>query len=407
MSAKPRLTVGMLVYNGASTLKRALDSLLAQTMEDLQVIIVDNASTDSSGEIAADYAARDPRVSHIRNDKNRGASFSLYKALFMADTDYFAIMHCDLVWAPSYAEKCIKVLVDEPETGLVYSQCQFIDAQGQPTQLYQDMVDFAEPDPMQRYFNVILGLGWCTCWHGLWRTAGFQDLFIHHGSSNSGNAADDNFKLALYSLTNKIRQIKEPLFFRQKAAYQEQEEIADRYARLYGQAGYFTYLFPFLHFIKDHVWILANTYKGWHVHYDVPPLKIDQAIRDITRHLKAKYQPMLEFEIQAAVDSIANGDIKRCWGDNDENGPKPAIGEYPFLDFALLIRLNEDLDYACSLLPDFARLNYARALVKLWLHRPLEAAAALEAELKANPTHLLSLELKTKLKNNNISADLD
>src|SRR2546422_6850224 len=72
-SRRPRVSVGMPVYNGERYLAEAVDSLLAQTYEDFEVIICDNASTDRTGEIARSYAARDTRVRYARNEKNLGA----------------------------------------------------------------------------------------------------------------------------------------------------------------------------------------------------------------------------------------------------------------------------------------------------------------------------------------------
>ena len=58
----PKVTIGMPVYNGARHLARALDSLLAQTFTDFELVIADNASTDRTGDICKDYAARDARI---------------------------------------------------------------------------------------------------------------------------------------------------------------------------------------------------------------------------------------------------------------------------------------------------------------------------------------------------------
>jgi glycosyltransferase involved in cell wall biosynthesis len=58
----PRVSIGLPAYNGEWYLAPALDSLLAQDFDDFELLISDNASTDGTGDISRDYAARDPRI---------------------------------------------------------------------------------------------------------------------------------------------------------------------------------------------------------------------------------------------------------------------------------------------------------------------------------------------------------
>ena len=65
------LTVGLPVYNGARTLRETLDALLAQTYPSFEVLVSDNASTDSTPQILAEYVERDERVKVLRQPENR------------------------------------------------------------------------------------------------------------------------------------------------------------------------------------------------------------------------------------------------------------------------------------------------------------------------------------------------
>src|SRR2546422_787475 len=69
--ATPRVSMAVPVYNGERYLGEALDSLLAQTYHDFELIICDNASTDGTGEIARSYASMDERVRYVRNERDR------------------------------------------------------------------------------------------------------------------------------------------------------------------------------------------------------------------------------------------------------------------------------------------------------------------------------------------------
>ena len=72
-STTPRVFIGLPVYNGARFLAAALDSLLAQSYRDFTLLISDNASTDETPQICAEFVARDPRVRYVRQPTNIGA----------------------------------------------------------------------------------------------------------------------------------------------------------------------------------------------------------------------------------------------------------------------------------------------------------------------------------------------
>ena len=68
----PLVSVGVPVFNGEKYLAEAIESILAQTVTDLELIICDNASTDATEEISRRFAESDERVQYFRNPKNRG-----------------------------------------------------------------------------------------------------------------------------------------------------------------------------------------------------------------------------------------------------------------------------------------------------------------------------------------------
>ena len=69
----PRLSIGMPVYNAERYLAEALDGFLAQTFQDFEINVSDNASSDRTAEICRSFAERDPRIRYFRNGKNLGA----------------------------------------------------------------------------------------------------------------------------------------------------------------------------------------------------------------------------------------------------------------------------------------------------------------------------------------------
>jgi len=69
---RPRVSIGLPVYNGERFLAGAIESILAQTFGDFELVISDNASTDGTSEICREYQARDSRVHYLRNETNIG-----------------------------------------------------------------------------------------------------------------------------------------------------------------------------------------------------------------------------------------------------------------------------------------------------------------------------------------------
>ena len=79
MQGNPKITLGLLVYNGERYLAQTIDSLLSQTYEDFVLLISDNASTDGTEGICRSYAALDSRISYVRQNENIGAHVTLSK----------------------------------------------------------------------------------------------------------------------------------------------------------------------------------------------------------------------------------------------------------------------------------------------------------------------------------------
>lgn len=100
----------MPVYNGGELLRDALDSLLAQTETDFELLISDNASTDNTPAIAAEYATRDTRIRYIRQETNLGAASNFSYVLNQAAGRYFMWAAYDDLWHPTFIEESITAL---------------------------------------------------------------------------------------------------------------------------------------------------------------------------------------------------------------------------------------------------------------------------------------------------------
>ena len=105
-----KVTIGMPIWNGAAYVADAIGSILAQTYDDFELMISDNASSDATAEICLGYVRLDTRIRYIRQQLNLGVH-SNHMYLFRHSTSpYFKWAAHDDILAPAFIEKCVQVL---------------------------------------------------------------------------------------------------------------------------------------------------------------------------------------------------------------------------------------------------------------------------------------------------------
>lgn len=109
------ITIGMPVYNGASTLRPVLDSLLNQTWIGFELIISDNASTDDTSRICREYSEKDKRIRYVRQPCNIGAEANFRYVLDVAESEFFMWAAADDVRSPDFLERNLAFLRANPE----------------------------------------------------------------------------------------------------------------------------------------------------------------------------------------------------------------------------------------------------------------------------------------------------
>jgi glycosyltransferase involved in cell wall biosynthesis len=120
----PRITVLMPVYNAERFLREAIDSILNQSLRDFEFLIIDDGSTDSSPDIISSYA--DPRIRFLRNEKNRGITYSLNKGLGLSSCDIIARMDSDDVSLPERLRKQVNFMTKNPRCAMVSSWAEVV-----------------------------------------------------------------------------------------------------------------------------------------------------------------------------------------------------------------------------------------------------------------------------------------
>lgn len=125
-----RITIIMGIYNCASTLQDALDSLYAQTYQDFKIILCDDGSKDDTLRIAENNARQHHNMMVIRNEKNMGLNYTLNHCLEYADTEYIARMDGDDLSVPTRFEKEIQFLDKHLEYAVVSAPMVYFDEIG-------------------------------------------------------------------------------------------------------------------------------------------------------------------------------------------------------------------------------------------------------------------------------------
>lgn len=141
----PRVSVLMPVYNAQRYLSEALDSVLAQTYDDFELIAVDDGSTDRSPRILQGYAKRDGRLRVIRRP-NRGIVAALNDGLAQSRGELIARMDGDDTCSPARLEKQIALLDGRPDVVAVGTWATLTDPYGSPTGEQRPAIDHAAID---------------------------------------------------------------------------------------------------------------------------------------------------------------------------------------------------------------------------------------------------------------------
>lgn len=125
-----QVSILMCVYNGEFFLSQAIESILKQTFNNFEFIIVDDGSTDRTLHIISEYAKQDSRIVLVYNEKNLGLEKSLNKGLSVAKGKYFARQDADDISLPNRLELQTHFLDNHPEVGALGTAVKLIDEQG-------------------------------------------------------------------------------------------------------------------------------------------------------------------------------------------------------------------------------------------------------------------------------------
>lgn len=130
MQVKPAVSVVTPVYNAEEFIRETIDSVLNQTFENFEFLLIDDCSTDSSADIVKKYAEKDERVKYIKLKENSGAAVARNTGLENAKGRYIAFIDSDDVWYPEKLEKQLNFM-NENNEAFTYTKYEHITEDGE------------------------------------------------------------------------------------------------------------------------------------------------------------------------------------------------------------------------------------------------------------------------------------
>jgi len=220
--SSPSVSVLIPSYNCARYLPETIESVLAQSFRDFELIICDNASTDGTERICREYAARDGRIRYHRNSTNVGAAGNYNLAFEKARGKFFKWASHDDKLTADYLGCCMRAFESAPsDVVLCYPKTLLIDSDGAPLREHNDKMDLREDEPHQRLSRFARSWGMCNPVFGLIR----RDVLAKTGLIRPYISSDISL-LAELSILGKFWELPETHFHRRI------HELSSRQGRL-------------------------------------------------------------------------------------------------------------------------------------------------------------------------------
>jgi glycosyltransferase involved in cell wall biosynthesis len=254
---KPLVSVGFPVFNEESSLPAALDSILAQDYEHLEVIVCDNASTDATPEIAREYAARDARIAVHESDANRGSSFNFNRCFRLASGRYFTWASGHDTRLPQAIGKCVVALEEDPRLVLCYPRAVWCRFDGTPQTSFVDSVDTRGLPPALRLRETLEQVRIGTVFYGVIRSSALARTRLLCDC-----LGPDRVLLAELSMIGHFHQLDETLFcMTENRPWETHDQRVERWIEMTGIRSHLARSLPYTVMGFEHmrgVWRLSE-----------------------------------------------------------------------------------------------------------------------------------------------------
>lgn len=174
----PLVSVGLPTFNRASSLTKAIESVLRQTYPNIELIISDNASTDDTQLICKNFSNSDQRVTYIRQKSNLGASNNFSEVLRYSTGEYFMWLGDDDWIDYSYISECIKELTEHPDYSLVVGKVLYY---VNKNFAYEDIIlNLIQEGECERVLSYYSQVGENGAFYGLMRRSQISKISMHN-----------------------------------------------------------------------------------------------------------------------------------------------------------------------------------------------------------------------------------
>lgn len=205
----PRVTIGLPVFNGEQHLDETLHSLRAQDVEDLEILVSDNASTDATVDIVQAHTAKDSRVRLLRNSTNLGAAANYNRLVHEARGEYFKWAGYDDLLDPEYVRRCVAELDQHSDAVLAFPSTIIIDEAGAHVADHDDKLDLRGDESWRRVAQFARRVSLCNACFGMMR----RDVMLTTGLIRPYVSSDITF-LAEMAARGGFIQLPDRLFYR-------------------------------------------------------------------------------------------------------------------------------------------------------------------------------------------------
>ncbi len=343
----PKVSVGLAVYNGGRMLEEAIESILTQDFPDFELIISDNASTDSTQAVCNSYQEKDDRIRYYRFNENLGLLKNAWRAFQLADAPYFMWATHDDLHEKSFIRMCLERISSDPTIALVYPRTRVLNAKNEMLGIAEDHINADQEDMAERYMNLIWNLGMGNARYGLFRTDALQKTRAFFYKFCRGG---DSLLLSEIALYGKIIQIEDILFVRRvvdsgmKSIGEINREMIDA---LEPQRMMDGITLPFCRMAYAHLELINAVVQD--------PAAKGSLMEETVKCFKTRYiKPMLN-EINRALELIDNGHLYYTWDNQKLDFSSTDINDT--LKLYYLDNFINTLKEACFLFPEIPRLK--------------------------------------------------
>ena len=302
---QPTVCVGLPVYNGDEFLGQAIESILSQDFENIQLIISDNCSTDNTEEICLEYQKMDKRIRYHRLEENLGGHTNFLNVLGLSSAPYFMWASHDDLRERTFITKCLERLESDPSIALVYPRSKVLDNNSRFLGIANDHVNANQDSGVERFRHLIWEIGMCNMVYGLYRTNILKKVRAWDGALFA-----DNLILAeIALLLGKIVQIDDVLFVRRLTRNYNYRSHDERYEQLISEfkSEWFSEGISLPHCRLTYAHLELVNYS------EIGKSEKDFLMNDVLKCFKTRFGDKMEYEISRAIELINNGYFYYTW----------------------------------------------------------------------------------------------